>query len=375
MSNGGTALTDYVVQVSKDLGSSWTTFSHPVSTSPSITVTGLTSGLAHMFRVAAKNSVGVGDFSGSVLAITAAATPNPPGSLVATAGNSSVALTWMAPSSSGASPITNYTIQFSANGGSTWSTFAHSPSTATTATVDGLTGGTSYLFRVAAVNGSGAGGFSTSASATPLVLVPAAPTTLVATPANSSVALSWAAPTSNGGSPVIDYTVQFSANGGSTWSTFAHSPSVATSATVTGLVNGTAYTFRVAAKSAAGQGAFSASALATPSIPVAPNTVANTSSVYAVAIWSAIDAYGRGVGPACVIRPGSSGAFSNPTGVFYVAAIKYSASLPSTWYSTVDPPIKVVVPKATGYTLAISINPANSLLLLSVNGKVGTYLY
>ena len=78
-----------------------------------------------------------------------------------------------------------------------------------------------------------------------------------ALPANGvgsgEVRLSWTAPP-NGGSILVDYVVQYSSDGGSSWSTFNDGTSTVTSATVTGLTNGTAYTFRVSAVNAAGTG-------------------------------------------------------------------------------------------------------------------------
>jgi uncharacterized repeat protein (TIGR02543 family)/LPXTG-motif cell wall-anchored protein len=59
-------------------------------------------------------------------------------------------------------------IQYSSNNGSTWSTFSHPISTANSITVTGLSNGTSYLFRVAAVNLFGAGEYSSTISAMPL---------------------------------------------------------------------------------------------------------------------------------------------------------------------------------------------------------------
>ena len=91
----------------------------------------------------------------------------------------------------------------------------------------------------------------------PLAL-PSAPTALTATAGNAQVSLSWSAPASNGGIAITDYVVQFSSNDGSTWNTFADGTSTATSATVTGLTNGTAYVFRVAAVNAIGTGAYTA---------------------------------------------------------------------------------------------------------------------
>jgi len=62
-SNGGSAITDYVIQYSSNSGSSWTTFSDGTSTSTSATVTGLTLDTAYIFRVAAVNVIGTGSYS------------------------------------------------------------------------------------------------------------------------------------------------------------------------------------------------------------------------------------------------------------------------------------------------------------------------
>ena len=77
---------------------------------------------------------------------------------------SSAVLSWTAPAA-GESDITDYIIQYSTDD-STWSTFDDGVSTGTTATVTGLTSGTTYYFRVAAVNSSGTGDFSSSSSVT-----------------------------------------------------------------------------------------------------------------------------------------------------------------------------------------------------------------
>lgn len=90
------------------------------------------------------------------------------------------------------------------------------------------------------------------------LLVPPAPTNVAAIVGNAQVALSWTAPTVLAQTPITDYIVQFSSNSGSTWTTFSDGTSTATSATVTGLTNGTAYVFRVAAVNGAGTGSPSA---------------------------------------------------------------------------------------------------------------------
>jgi len=113
-----------------------------------------------------------------------------------------------------------------------------------------------------------------------------APTVLTATAGNAQVALSWTAPPSNGGTTITDYAVQFSSNSGSTWSTFADGTSTATSATVTGLTNGTAYTFRVAAVNSAGTGTYSGAASATPVAPVIAPSLWKVETYSPVYHWS-----------------------------------------------------------------------------------------
>ena len=98
------------------------------------------------------------------------------------------------------------------------------------------------------------------------LFLPPAPTSVTPTGGNAQVTLSWTAPTVLTQTPITDYTVQFSSNSGSSWSTFSDGTSTATSATVTGLTNGTAYTFRVAAVNGVGAGAYTAaSSSVTPS--------------------------------------------------------------------------------------------------------------
>lgn len=74
-SNGGAAISDYVVQFSSDAGATWTTFLDGTSTALSITVTGLTASHPYVFKVAAVNSVGTSAYSGTYsVSTTAAAT-------------------------------------------------------------------------------------------------------------------------------------------------------------------------------------------------------------------------------------------------------------------------------------------------------------
>ena len=100
------------------------------------------------------------------------------------------------------------------------------------------------------------------------LFLPAAPTNVSATSGNAQVVLTWTAPSGViAQASVTDYTVQYSSNSGSSWTTFSRSASTATGVTVTGLTNGTAYTFRVAGVNAVGTGSYStASNSVTPAV-------------------------------------------------------------------------------------------------------------
>jgi len=202
------------------------------------------------------------------------AKPTVPTKVTGAPGDGRVTLTWNPPSFAGTAPITDYTIQYSSDNGVNWSTFSHDASTAVTATITSLFNGSDYVFRVAAVNAVGQGGFSAISvpvSPTKAATAPAAPTGLQADPGSNHVRLFWTPPVSDGGSPVTDYSIEYSANGGSAWLPFSDDVSIATSATVTGLTNGTSYVFRVTAINTAGTGTPSAASAAAK--PVAATVV------------------------------------------------------------------------------------------------------
>ena len=96
--------------------------------------------------------------------------------------------------------------------------------------------------------------------------VPGAPTGVQGVPHEGSVDVSWAAPASNGGSPILGYRVRvFEGDSATPTGAALESPGTGTTLTVTGLTNGTGYRFDVAAVNAVGAGSASAkSALVTP---------------------------------------------------------------------------------------------------------------
>jgi hypothetical protein len=191
--------------------------------------------------------------------------PQPPGqvtNVTATAGNASATVSWTAPSGGGA---TSYTVTpFIGATAQTPVTINGTPP-ATNTTIIGLTSGTAYTFTVQASNANGNGPVSAhSNSVTPTgAVAPSAPTGVTASPATGQAQVSWTAP-ANGGSPLTGYTVT-PFIGTTAQTPVQVSSGSATSAAVTGLTSGTAYTFTVKATNAVGTSAAStASSAVTP---------------------------------------------------------------------------------------------------------------
>ena len=248
--NGGSALTGW--QYRQDSGI-WTAIPSSGASTTSHTVTGLDNGTAYTFKVRAKNRKGDGAASEAATA-TPATTPSAPRSLTAapTSGEAKqVTLNWTVPADTGGAPVTGY--EYQQNGGA-WA----GAGTASPYTVTGLENGTTYIFKVRAQNRKGNSAASNAATAT-THSAPAAPTNPSATDSNEQVTLSWTAPTDNGGLAITGW--KYSRDNGSSWT---GTGGLSTSHTVTGLTNGTAYTFKVRAVNAAGDGTASAAVTATP---------------------------------------------------------------------------------------------------------------
>ncbi len=172
-SNGGSAITDYLVEYKLNSSGTWSIFTDGTSTSTTATVTGLTNDLLYNFRVSATNSVGTGDPSSTANATpTEPTVPDAPTSLSGISGNTQASLSWTAPASNGGSAITDYLVEYKLNSSGTWLTFVDGTSTSTTATVTGLTNDLLYNFRVSAINAIGTSAASSTANVTPGQPVP-----------------------------------------------------------------------------------------------------------------------------------------------------------------------------------------------------------
>ena len=183
--------------------------------------------------------------------------PGVPTNLTAAASSATqIDLDWDAPAKTGGSDITGYKIEVSTDRGTNWSDLvADTESTETAYQHTGLSTGDTRRYRVSAINAIGTGSASEAIEATTHA-VPSAPRHLTLAAGNTKVVLNWTTP-ANGGSAITKYQVRRKAGSGSfgTWADILESDADTTSHEVTGLTNGTAYTFEVQAVNAVGNGA------------------------------------------------------------------------------------------------------------------------
>ena len=264
-------ITLYAVTESAD-GSGITTSTAPTSVVTITDNTGYNGTLAGTLTTKATSVLNTA-FRGIAFAPQAATVPDAPAKVLATAGNAQVSVEFCTPNDKGGSVISSYTITPYIGG------VAQTTITGVTASpyTYSATNGTSYTFTVTAVNSTGSGTESAPSNPVTPITVPDAPTAVTASVAGVSgtATVSFTAPASNGGSAITSYTATSSPGGITGTLNQAGSGTI----TVSGLTNGTAYTFTVKATNSAGASAASAatSPAVTPyTVPGPPTAVTAT---------------------------------------------------------------------------------------------------
>jgi subtilisin family serine protease len=225
-------------------------------------ITGLMGGVSVYVSVTANNADGTSAASSPRVAQALAATaPGQPTSVSATRGASgAVAVTWTAPSATGGSAVTGYTAYaYTTATGGTSGGSCTAGSSATTCTITGLIGGSTYYVGVKASNAIGAGAASTPLASIVAYSLPGASAKPTAVAGSGKATVTWTAPASNGGQSITAYTAKAwsAATGGTlvrscTWSTGT------LTCDITGLTKGVSYYIDVTATNSLGAGVASA---------------------------------------------------------------------------------------------------------------------
>ena len=248
-SNGGKPITGYTVTSSRGETA-------PGKVSP-IIIKQLTNGKAYTFTVTATNTVGISLPSASSNSVIPISVPGAPTIGTVTAGNALATVNFTPPASDGGD--SNITYNVTSTPGGKIVRGGVSP-----IIVTGLTNGIAYTFKVTATNAAGNSSPSLASKSVTPSTAPGAPTIGNVTAGKARATVKFT-PTSTGGSKITSYTV--TSNPGSKTATGSASP-----ITITGLENGTAYTFTVKATNQAGTSSPSlASISVTPrDVPGAP---------------------------------------------------------------------------------------------------------
>jgi uncharacterized repeat protein (TIGR02543 family) len=286
---GGPAITSYTMTASP--GGASCTVNAPAT---SCSIAPLDNGTAYTFTATAYNGVARSDSSTASASVTPATVPGAPTITSASSSSSgTTTVNFSAPASNGGSAITGYTIT-SNPGGFTCTAAAN----ATSCAVSGLTDGVAYTFTAVATNEIGNSTSSGASSAVTSAGAASAPTSISGTVGNGSSVITVSGASANG-SAITGYTVQaYDSTGSAIAGKTCSITAPATSCEITGLTNGSEYTFTATATNGVGTSAASAqSATVTPAgVPSAPTGVTATSGTGKVTVeWTAPAANGAAI--------------------------------------------------------------------------------
>ncbi|MFC5530720.1 fibronectin type III domain-containing protein [Cohnella yongneupensis] len=267
-SDGGRLITSYSVEALQEGVAKKSTSG---STSP-IIVSGLVRGETYSFRVKALNVKGDSGWSAAVTG-TQLTVPGAPTNVTAIGGNAQATVTFTPPVSDGGSPITGYRVDSIPYNPFEYPVSEIVGADKTSAVLTGLRPGAMYHFKVVTLNGIGESSEAQTTLWTTLAKEPAVPFNLVASAWNAKATVSFDEP-DNGGNTITNYRVTaWIDDVEAGWAEGSSSP-----IEVTGLENGTTYTFTVEAYNENGWSAASSpSAAVTPSaVPGVPTNVTAT---------------------------------------------------------------------------------------------------
>ncbi len=225
--------------------------------------------------------------------VTLSTVPGSPSISSATpSGDTSVVVSWSAPTSDGGSAILDYEYRYKVSGATEEGTWT-SAGTDTSETITGLTAGTSYEFVVRSKNAVGysdpsaAFTFTTLGTAPSPPTVPSAPRNLTVSGVDrTTVYLDWDAPVDDGGRAITSYRYHIDTKNDGSWEELGTLNSISTSVNLYRFTPGETYAFMISAVNPIGASTTSNKAVITmqsitaPSAPQDLAAVAGNASVY-----------------------------------------------------------------------------------------------
>jgi fibronectin type 3 domain-containing protein len=262
---------------------------------------GLNAGATYYYKVNASNASGASADSAEAHDTTAPPTPT---GLIVGASGTTISVSWNA-----AAGATGYGLSRATAAAGPYSRIATPSGTSYSDT--GLTPGTTYYYKISAINPAGSSADSAEAHATVGVNAPATPTGFTAVATGNTIALSWTAVAGATG-----YSILRSASAAGPFSALA--TSTTNSYSNTGLAAGTTYYYEVTATNAGGS--------STPSLPAGDTTAPATptgltavaSGVSVTVSWTAASGAAGYALQRATAATGPYSALANPSASPYV---------------------------------------------------------